>query len=147
MHNIKDKAKKQLHELDEKLGRMQGNTIPMGDIEMLYKLTDIVKNIDKIEMLEEGDYSEDDGISYARGRRGGRRDSMGRYSREGGYSGNDDPYYDDGMGGNSRRPVMHYGRNDAKSQMIEKLEKMMDTAEDETQRQAIHRCMKEIERV
>ncbi len=145
MHNIKEKAKKQLYELDEKLGRMQGNTIPIGDIEMLYKLTDIVKNIDKIEMLEEGDYSEDDGTSYARGRRNARRDSMGRYSRDG-HSYANEPY-DDGMGGISRSPMMHYSRGDAKEHMIAELEKIMNSADDDECRRVIHHCMKEIERV
>ncbi len=52
--------------------------ITMGDLEILYKLTDTLKNMLKIEMLE----GEEEGYSE-------RRDSRGRYSREGGggYSG------------------------------------------------------------
>ena len=69
-----------------------------GDLETIHKLTDTIKNLGKIEMLEDGGYSGgtwtargdypskyamddeiyDRGNSYAR-----RRDSMGRYSRTG----------------------------------------------------------------
>lgn len=64
-----------------------------GDLEIAHKLTDTIKNIDKIEMMEDDGYSErysrggdweaDMRGTYGRGNsyRGRHRDSMGRYSR------------------------------------------------------------------
>lgn len=54
-----------------------------SSLEMLDKLTHTLKSIKTIDAMDE--YAEDDGyahdsMSYARGRRGARRDSMGRYS-------------------------------------------------------------------
>lgn len=108
MHKIKEMLMKELYEYEEKAKKMSGGKISAGDLETLHKLTDTVKNIDKICLMEDdedGEYSEaggwmadgrmygtyDNGSSYARGRgrvrgRNARRDSMGRYSREGGYS-------------------------------------------------------------
>ena len=70
--------------------------LDVGSLDVVDKLAHAVKNIDKIIEAYEGDeYSNAMtggrgnamGGSYARGRRGNvRRDSMGRYSREGGYS-------------------------------------------------------------
>ena len=88
-----EKIKKMLcKELDEYA--MKGK-ISGSDLDMIWKLTDTVKNLDKIEMLEDGDsydgYSEMreypymGGSSYARGRgRYAKSDRMGRYSSEGG---------------------------------------------------------------
>lgn len=67
---------------------------PAGDLEAVHKLTDTIKNIDKIEMLEADGYSNNGGDWEARGsydgmyrddrysRRG--RDMRGRYSRHDG---------------------------------------------------------------
>ena len=103
MHKLKEKLMEELYELEERLGKASGK-MSSSDLEMVHKLTDTVKNIDKIEMLEEGGgYSEESnwmadgrmygtsyegGSSYRRGDgrgrgRNARRDSMGRYAREG----------------------------------------------------------------
>ena len=86
-----EKIKKMLcKELDEYAMKQK---LTGGDLDMIWKLTDTVKNLDKIEMLEDGDgydgYSEmreypyKGGSSYARGRgRYAKRDSMGRYSSD-----------------------------------------------------------------
>ena len=89
MHKIKEKLMEELYEYEEKAKKMGGGKISAGDLEALHKLTDTVKNIDKIEMYEE--FEEEGGSSYARGGgrgrgRNARRDSMGRYAREGGSS-------------------------------------------------------------
>ena len=99
-----DKIKKMLcKELDEYAMKQK---ISGSDLEMIWKLTDTVKNLGKIEILEEesGGYSEarggrgrssyeggssydDEMYSERRGRgRNARRDSMGRYSSRGGSS-------------------------------------------------------------
>lgn len=165
MHKIKEMLMKELYEYEEKAKKMSGGKISAGDLETLHKLTDTVKNIDKIEMLEDDDdeYSEAGGwmadgrmygtydheSSYARGRRGrgrnARRDSMGRYSRAGGYS-EEGGRHGGNMGDmnrNSYRGGYSYG--DAKDHMIDKLEEMLDMAETPRERKAIHRCIEQIE--
>ena len=173
MHKIKEMLMKELYEYEEKAKRMSGGKISAGDLETLHKLTDTVKNIDKIEMLEDedGEYSEtggwmadgrmygtyDNGSSYARGRRGrgrnARRDSMGRYSREGGYS--EEGYSEErgrqggnrGVQGGMNRSSYRggYSYDGAKDHMIYKLEEMLDMAETPQERKAIHRCIEQIE--
>lgn len=114
-----------------------------GSLEVIHKLTDTIKNIDKIEMLEEdGGYSRDGGDWEARGSyrdgssyRGGssyagrRRDSMGRYSRDGGMS--------------MRRGG--YSRDDGKDEIIEHMRDLMGMAESEEEKQAIRRCISQLE--
>lgn len=141
MHKIKEKLKEELKTLEKQIEKK--DTMSAGDLELVHKLSDTIKNIDKICMLEdeEDGYSErstwtgdgriygqsyEGGSSYARGRgRNARRDSMGRYSR------------DDGMSYN-------YSRDDGKMKMIEHLEDLAETA-DTKSREAIHRAIKQIE--
>lgn len=96
MHKLKEMLMNELYDYEEKAKKMSGGTLAQSELEHIHKLSDTVKNLDKIEMLEDG-YSEDGeymgegriygttyGSSYARGRRGNvKRDSMGRYSRDG----------------------------------------------------------------
>ena len=140
-----EKIKKMLcKELDEYA--MKGK-ISGSDLDMIWKLTDTVKNLDKIEMLEDGDsydgYSEMreypymGGSSYARGRgRYAKRDSMGRYSSDMGSS------YDDYS---EARMDRRYSRDDAKDHMMNKLGEMMTSA-DEEQREILKDAMRKIER-
>ena len=155
-----EKIKKMLcKELDEYAMKSK---ISGSDLEMIWKLTDTVKNLDKIEMLEEesGGYSEarggmrgrsymggssyDDDMMYSerRGRgRNARRDSMGRYSSEGGsYEGGSS--YDDYS---EARMDRRYSRDDAKDHMMNKLGEMMTSA-DEEQREILKDAMRKIER-
>ena len=158
-----EKIKKMLcKELDEYAMKQK---LTGGDLDMIWKLTDTVKNLDKIEMLEdEGGYSEarggrgrgrssyamggssyDDDMMYSerRGRgRNARRDSMGRYSSEGGSSYDDyseESSYRSGRGGRG------YSRDDAKDHMMNKLGEMMEDA-DPKEREALKECMRAIER-
>ncbi len=118
------------------------------EIDSVYKLMDIVKDSMEIECMEEEMYGEsyDDGMSYRGGRsyRGGsydgsyeggsyargrgrnaRRDSMGRYSREGSYR------------GGSYRGYSRDGKDEYKEQLMD----MMDNAPDEQTRQSIQRMI------
>lgn len=157
MHKIKEMLMKELHEYEEKAKKMSGGKLSAGDLETIHKLTDTVKNIDKIEALEDGGYSEatdfmgegrmygtsyDDGMSYARGRRYAKRDSMGRYSRDGSY--HDGSSYE---GGSSyARGRRGYSRDGGvKEDMIEKLEEMMEDVGSEKERSAIRQCIQKIE--
>ena len=154
MHDLKDLLCAELEDYAEK-GKKSGK-MSMGDLESIHKLTDTVKNILKIDMLEEeggysedghymgegriygtsyeGGYSERGGPSYARGRgRYAKRDSMGRYSRDGGMM------YRGGMRGG-------YSRDDGKHYMMEQLEDMMEDAEKPAEKEALRRCMDALKR-
>lgn len=124
MHELKEKLCEELEEIARK------PEMSAGDLEAAHKLTDTIKNIDKIEMLEEddgysraGNWEADMHGTYARGSsyRGRKRDSMGRYSRDGRYS------------------------RHASPDMMDKLQTMMDNASTERERDAIRRLMNEME--
>ena len=151
MHDLKDLLCAELEDYADK-GKKSGK-MSMGDLDSIHKLTDTVKNILKIDLLEsEEGYSEDGhymgegrvygtsydngmrrgvGYSYARGRgRYAKRDSMGRYSRDDGYMRRD--------GG--------YSRDDGKAYMMEQLEDMMEDAEKPAEKEALRRCMEALKR-
>ena len=124
MHELKEKLCEELEEIARK------PEMSAGDLEAAHKLTDTIKNIDKIEMLEEddgysraGNWEADMRGTYARGSsyRGRKRDSMGRYSRDGRYS------------------------RHASPDMMDKLQTMIDNASTERERDAIRRLMNEME--
>lgn len=128
MHELKEKLCEELEEIARK------GELGAGDLEIVHKLTDTIKNLDKIEMLEEdGGYSRDGdwemegrgrynrGSSYARRK----RDSMGRYSRE----------WRDGR----------YSRDDAKERMIDQMEQLMNGTQNEREREIIKRAMEQLE--
>lgn len=163
MHEIKKKLMDELYEVEEKMKKASGGKISAGDLEYIHKLTDSIKNIDKIEALESGDYSEasewmadgrmygnsyDDGMSYARGGRGrgrnAKRDSMGRYSRDGGGSYRGGSSYDDGMS-YARGGRGGYSRDSAKEHMIDRIEDMMEETDDPKTKRALERCVQAIE--
>lgn len=108
-------------------------SLSASDLEMIHKLTDTIKNLDKIEMLEgDNGYSEhypdyeDKGNSYARK---GTHYVRAHYSR------------DDG----DERFDKRYSRNDAKDHIMSKLGEMMEDA-DPNEREALKKAMREIER-
>ena len=153
MEDLKDLLCAELEDYAEK-GKKSGK-MSMGDLDSIHKLTDTVKNILKIDMLEgETGYSEDGaymgegriygtsyddgmrrgvGYSYARGRgRYAKRDSIGRYSRDDGYM---------------RRGMRDgYSRDDGKAYMMEQLEDMMEDAEKPAEKEALRRCMEALKR-
>lgn len=131
MHELKEKLCDELEEIAKK------GELGAGDLEIVHKLTDTIKNIDKIEIMKEdggysqaGDWEMEGRGSYNRGSsyRGRKRDSMGRYARD---------WRDD-----SRRM---YSRADAKEDMIVKMEDLMAMAGSEKERKAIERCMNQLE--
>lgn len=167
MHKIKEKLMKELYEYEEKM-KKGNSSVSAGDLEALHKLTDTIKNIDKIEMLEDGEYSEAEGMygnsyeggnSYARGGgrgrgRNARRDSMGRYSRDDGMS-----YADEGSsyarGGYSREGYSRenygrggggYSRDDGKEQLMMMLGEAMQDADDR-QRRVLRKAMNDLESI
>ena len=150
-----DKIKKMLcKELDEYAMK---NKLTMNDLQPVHLMTDIIKNLDKIEMLEEesGGYSEarggmrgrsymhgssyDDDMMYSERRGRGRyakRDSMGRYSSDMGSS------YDDYS---EERMDRRYSRDDAKDHLMSALGEAMEDA-DPKEREILKDAMRKIER-
>lgn len=123
MYELKDKLCEEMDKVSEEMVRKPG--LNAGDLEFVHMLSDTIKNIDKIDRLEDDGYSQDGrddggygrGVSYAR-RRGGRsirRDSRGRYSRD-----------------------------DGRSEMMEHIEAALDAADDKD-REAIKRFMRQLE--
>ena len=127
MHDLKDLLCAELEDYAEK-GKKSGK-MSMGDLETIHKMTDTVKNILKIDMLEEeSGYSED-----------------GHYMGEGRIYGTS---FDDGMsyahGGRGMRGG--YSRDEGKHYMMEQLEEMMEEAEKPAEKDALRRCMDALKR-
>jgi hypothetical protein len=131
MHKLRETMTKELEAIERK------GQLSMSDLDKVHKLTDTIKNIDKIEMLEEDGYSEDyeGGSSYRRGR-GRKRDSMGRYSRDGGYYGGE--FYGRTDGG-------RYSRDDGKDHLMKTIREMMDDVKNDREREAYRKALKELE--
>ena len=153
---------KHLDELKETIKRELEKFAKQGDVsvntlEKIHKLSDTYKNLCKIEMLEE---EAEGGYSEARGGRG-----RGRSSYDGGSSYDDDMMYSErrGRGRNAKRDSMGryssesdsyeggssyehgYSRHDAKDWMMSQLGEMMEDT-DPKQREALKKCMRELER-
>ena len=135
MDKLKDKLCEELDEIARK------PEMGAGDLEIIHKLADTIKNLDKIEMLEDGDYSQagyrDGGSSYNRGSsyaNRGKHYVRGHYSRDG-YS----------MEGRGNRGG--YSRHDAKEAMMEQMEMLMEQAGSEREREAIRRCISQLDQV
>ena len=151
---------KSLYKVEEMLCKEIDKIAEKGEInaqslDNLYKLTDVVKNVGKIEMLNEGreepEYSQRRGYSRDGGMYSERRDSRGRYSRDvgweargsfgGGHS------YDDGGSSYANRGKHyvrgHYSREDGKDRMMHSLGMLMDEA-DEHERRILERTMQEL---
>lgn len=134
LYDLKDKLCEELGEFARK------QEMGAGDLEVIHKLTDTIKNIDKICMLEEGDgYSEAvDGGDYGRGAsyaNRGKHYVRGHYSRDGGMN---------GYSTRRRDSRGRYSREDGRSEMMEHLEMAMDSAT-EQDRDTIKRFMRQLE--
>ena len=119
LRNLREMLCKELDDIADK------REMSAGDLDAIQKLTSSIKNTYKIEMLEDGGYSRsgeweaDMRGTYGRDSsyRGRRRDSMGRYSR-----------------------------TEAREHMRPTLEDMMRDTDDDKTREAIRRCMEQIDR-
>lgn len=132
MHKLKELL---CRELDEFARR---DNIESYDLDTIHKLTDSIKNLDKIEMLE------DSGYSQARG--GGNRGGMRTYARdgEGGGYGYEDSFGDnDGysMARRRRDERGRYSRDDGRDDMVNRLEEMMNRAGSDRDREEIRRMI------
>ena len=142
-----EKIKKMLCRELEKFSMKTDLTVT--DLEKIHKLSDTIKNLDKIKMLEEDGegysearmgrggsrYSYDDEMMYSERRGRGsnaKRDRMGRYSSEGGYA-------EDYRGG-------MYSYDDAKDHLMSKIGEAMESA-DPNEREILKDCMRKLERI
>ena len=130
MHELKEKLCDELDEIARK------PEMSAGDLETAHKLTDTIKNIDKIDMLEE-----DGGYSQA-----GDWEARGNYIRDGYNRGssyaNRGKHY---VRGHYSRDDRMYSRGDAKEHMMMELQEAMNAASSEREREIIRRCMNQLE--
>lgn len=151
MHSIKKALETELKSFEEQIRKNPEGKIPDAQLNRIRLATDTIKNIDKIEMLEDGGMSEYSQRRYSRdggGSYGG--DSYGRsydgggsnrgYSRDGGS-------YDGGMS-ERRDRIGRYSRGSGgKEEMMEQLGRMMGETEDDRQREVIEKCLRELDRM
>lgn len=103
-------------ELDEYSSNAKSGDLNERELDTVHKLTDTIKNIDKIMMLEDDGYSQ--GGEWAADMRGTyNRDDDGRYNRGNSYA-NRGRHYVRG----------HYSRSDGRERMIADIESMMQDA-------------------
>lgn len=123
IYDLRDMLCKELDEIARK------GELGAGDLDIAHKLVSTIKNIDKIEMMEDAGYSE-------------------RYSRNGDWQPDMRGAYDRDMS-NARRGTHyvrgHYSRDGGIDNMKRQLQEMLDNADDESIRRAIQRCMDTIE--
>lgn len=120
LHKMKELLERELD------GYCKRGELSAGSLDVIHKITDTIKNIDKIMMLEGGEYSRgggrpilyDNWDSYA-GPRAGTHYVAGYYRR------------DDGDG---------YTREDGRDVMRRRIHEMMDGA-NEKDREALRRCL------
>lgn len=124
MYELRNMLCEELDELARK------GDLGAGDLDIAHKLTDTIKNIDKIEMLE------DDGYSQRRYSRDGdwEADMRGTYGKGSSYARRGTHYVRG-----------HYSRDGARDDMKRQLQEMLNNADDESIRKAIQRCMDAVE--
>ena len=135
-HTYEDFRELIRHCLDD---AVEAGHISMDQIDAYDKLIDMDKDLQEISMNDQiGDYYEDEysrnsyrGNSY---RMNGNGDRGGNYSNSGGYSRRGGSY---NRGGSYRG----YSRDAERDHMMEKMERMMEEASSETERQAIQKIM------
>lgn len=132
MHKFLEKLKTELKELEER------PSLSMGEWQRIQILTDIKKNILKIEMLEDG-ASHDPDERYERGYSERRmRDSRGRFRSS--YDGD----YDDGSHGRYYDGAS-YGHIEGKHEMIRDLHGMLDRCKNAQDQETIHKWIRQLE--
>ena len=149
MHVYED-VKKML--CDELKDITKKGELTAGSLDTIDKLLHSLKNASKMIMYEQyagSGYSYADAdmdmteYSYARGRgRNAKRDSMGRYAREGGYC--NEGGYSNARGGYPRRDYSY--ADGEKEEKIEMLREMMNEVSSEEERRAINSIIRRMEK-
>lgn len=115
-------------ELEEIISKGELST---GELDIVDKLTHSIKSLETIIAMNESGYGYScdkyyPGNSYARNQK---RDSMGRYSRDTG-----------------RGYRVNYSRDEGHEYMLEQLRTMLSDATSDKEREAIHKCIAQIEK-
>lgn len=129
LHELRDMLSQEIDEITKK------GELTAGSLDTVDKLTHSLKSIDTIIAMHGGDdeYSQR-GYSNTDGHMGG------------GYSGNYPRYYYAKNGNQRRDSRGRYSRDDGREQMIEQLRDMMNDAPDDHMREAIRKCVEQMER-
>ena len=130
MYELKEKLCRKLEEVARK------PEMGAGDLELIHKLTDTIKNIDKIDALEDDGYS-----------RGGdwEMEGRGNYSRNGGAYNRGSSYARRRDSRGRYTSDRRYSRDDAKTHMMEQMEQLMNGTQNEREREIIKRAMEQLE--
>ncbi len=141
LYELKDILMDSLGEFDT----IKSGKLKMGEIEALNNITDTIKNIDKICMLEESDgYSQDgEWAAEMRGNYGKSYDERSRMNR----GGNRDGEYSE-RGGNRRGTHYvrgHYSRDGSKDKMMRELEEAEAAAPTDRDRRILRDAMEKLE--
>lgn len=126
MYELRNMLCEELDELARK------GDLGAGDLEIAHKLTDTIKNIDKIEMMEDDGYSRDgDYLRDGDYSRGGdwRADMRGTYGRGSSYARRGTHYVRG-----------HYSRADSMEHLHEQINDMMRETDDERVKEALRRA-------
>lgn len=128
MYELKDMLCRELDEIADK------GELSAGDLQAVHTLTDTIKDILKIEMLDEGNGYSGDGDWRAEGKY-----SRGRYSRNS---------YRDGGNSYGRHYVRgHYSRDDGMDQMTQRIDEMLnDGSIDGTDRNTLMHALELLKR-
>lgn len=126
MYDLRDMLCKELDEISRK------GELGAGDLEIAHKLTDTIKNIDKIEMMEDDGYSRDGDYSsdgdYSRGG-DWQADMRGTYGRGSSYARRGTHYVRG-----------HYSRADSMEHLREQINDMMRETDDDRVKEALRRA-------
>ena len=126
MYDLRDMLCKELEEITRK------GELGAGDLEIAHKLTDTIKNIDKIEMMEDDGYSRDGDYSsdgdYSRGG-DWQADMRGTYGRGSSYARRGTHYVRG-----------HYSRADSMEHLREQINDMMRETDDDRVKEALRRA-------
>lgn len=128
MDDLREMLCKELDEISRK------GELGAGDLDIVHKLTDTIKNIDKIEMLEDDGYSRD-GAWEA--------DMRGNYGRGNSYASRRGTHYVNGH--YSRRGTDGYSRTDSIEAFRDRAREMMRNATGE-EREVLQRCVDALDR-
>lgn len=128
MDELREMLCKELDEISRK------GELGAGDLDIVHKLTDTIKNIDKIEMLEDDGYSRD-GAWEA--------DMRDTYGRGNSYTSRRGTHYVKGH--YSRRGTDGYSRTDSIEAFRDRAREMMRNASGE-EREVLQRCVDALDR-
>ena len=133
--------------LDRALDKMSDEQLTTSSLDSIFKIVGTMYKLGKMGGQSEGEYSLDGGYSMGRGRNA-KRDSMGRYARDGGMS-NDS--YDGSYDGNSNNSYRGsydgsygYSRHN-KDEIKMEIENLMREAKDPQMKEMMQKWVRELD--